>query len=75
VSELIAELHDTGPVLVTGDIDEDQAGQIDLIDGVTMPSSALRIRQPAALAELAWRRWQAGRIDDAAAIEPIYLSR
>src|SRR5215217_1898818 len=47
VSELIAELHDTGPVLVTGDIDEDQAGQIDLIDGVTMPSSALRIRQPA----------------------------
>jgi hypothetical protein len=36
---------------------------------------ALRLRQPAALAELAWRRWRAGDVDQAGALEPIYLSR
>jgi hypothetical protein len=40
-----------------------------------MPPAALRIRHPGALAELAWRRWQAGQLDDARTIEPVYLSR
>jgi tRNA threonylcarbamoyladenosine biosynthesis protein TsaB len=75
VHELIEELNDSGPVLVTGELDEEQAGLIDRIVGVSMPPAALRIRHPEALAELAWRRWRAGQVDDAIAIEPVYLSR
>ena len=75
VTELIDELNGSGPVLVTGEIVQDQAELIDQIDAVLVPPLPLRSRQPAALAELAWRRWQAGDVDQAGAIEPIYLSR
>lgn len=36
-------------------------------------SPAGSIRRPAVLAELAWRRWQAGDVDDPATLAPIYL--
>jgi tRNA threonylcarbamoyladenosine biosynthesis protein TsaB len=75
LSELVAELNGSGPVLVTGEVDEDQAELIDSIDGVSIPPLALRMRHPGAIAELAWRRWRAGHVDDASAIEPVYLSR
>jgi tRNA threonylcarbamoyladenosine biosynthesis protein TsaB len=75
VSELIDELNGSGPVLITGEFDEDQAGLFDRIVGVSTPPAALRIRHPGALAEIAWRRWQAGQLDDARTIEPVYLSR
>src|SRR5215211_1516526 len=75
LAELITELNGTGRVLVTGEIDENQAGLIYRIDGVSLPPFALRTRHPGAIAELAWRRWRAGDVDDASAIEPVYLSR
>ena len=75
VGELIDELNSSGPVLVMGEIAHDQTGLIDEIDGVSVPPVALRLRQPAALAELAWRRWRAGDVDQAGALEPVYLSR
>jgi tRNA threonylcarbamoyladenosine biosynthesis protein TsaB len=75
LGELIAELKESGPVLVTGEVDEDQAELIDSIDGVSIPPLALRMRHPGAIAVLAWRRWRAGHADDASAIEPVYLSR
>jgi tRNA threonylcarbamoyladenosine biosynthesis protein TsaB len=75
VSELSQELRGSGPVLVTGEIDDDQAGLIAQFDGVALPPLPLRMRQPAALAALAWRRWRTGNVDEASAIEPIYLSR
>src|SRR5215210_1653956 len=58
VGELAEELNGSGPVLVTGEIDDDQVGLIDRIDGVSVPPLALRTRQPGAIAELAWKRWQ-----------------
>ena len=60
VSELVEELRESGPVLVTGEIDDDQAGLFARIDGVSLPPGPLRMRQPGALAELAWRRWRLG---------------
>src|SRR5215213_3179090 len=48
VSELIDELNGSGPVLVTGEIDADQAGLIDQIAGASLPPVALRKRQPGA---------------------------
>lgn len=75
LSELVAELNGSSRLVVTGEIDEDQARIIDQIDGVSIPPMALRVRQPSAVAEIAWTRWRAGDIDDASVIEPVYLSR
>jgi tRNA threonylcarbamoyladenosine biosynthesis protein TsaB len=40
---------------------------------VLLASPAHAIRRPAFLAELAWERWQAGKIDDPVTLSPIYL--
>jgi tRNA threonylcarbamoyladenosine biosynthesis protein TsaB len=73
--ELAEELRGSDPILVTGEIDADVARLIAQVDGVLLPPAAVRMRQPAALAELAWRRWRAGDVDEARALEPVYLSR
>jgi tRNA threonylcarbamoyladenosine biosynthesis protein TsaB len=75
MGEFIEELRESVPALVTGEIDDDQAGIIARLEGVSLPPAPLRTRQPGALAELAWRRWRVGNVDEARAIEPIYLSR
>jgi tRNA threonylcarbamoyladenosine biosynthesis protein TsaB len=75
VSELVEELRGSGPLHVTGELDDDQAGLIDRLDGVSLPPFSLRTRHPGAFAELAWRRWRAGNVDEASTIEPVYLSR
>ena len=74
-SELVDELSGSGPVLVAGDIDDDQALLVAQVDGVLLPPAPLRMRQPGALAEIAWRRWRAGDVDEARSLEPVYLSR
>jgi tRNA threonylcarbamoyladenosine biosynthesis protein TsaB len=33
----------------------------------------LCLRRPSVLAQMAWRRWQEGRVDEAASLAPIYL--
>lgn len=40
---------------------------------VKLASPAESLRRPSFLAELAWRRWQAGQLDDPASLSPIYL--
>jgi tRNA threonylcarbamoyladenosine biosynthesis protein TsaB len=75
VSELVEELRGSGRVLVTGELDDDQAGLIGQLNGVSLPPLPLRTRDPGALAELAWRRWRVGNVDEAGAIEPVYLAR
>jgi tRNA threonylcarbamoyladenosine biosynthesis protein TsaB len=40
---------------------------------VILASPALSLRRPSFLAEVAWRRWQAGECDDPASLSPIYL--
>jgi tRNA threonylcarbamoyladenosine biosynthesis protein TsaB len=40
---------------------------------VILASPALSLRRPSYLAELAWKRWQAGQIDDPASLAPTYL--
>ena len=73
--ELVAELRETGPALVTGELDTEQAEAIAGVAGIRMPPQPLRFRNPAALAAIGWQRWRDGRIDDATALEPVYLSR
>jgi len=40
---------------------------------VHLAPPSMCVRRPAVLAELAWTRWQAGELDDAASLAPIYL--
>ncbi len=40
---------------------------------VRLASAAQCVRRPALLAELAWRRWQAGEVDAPAGLAPLYL--
>jgi tRNA threonylcarbamoyladenosine biosynthesis protein TsaB len=75
LTELVADVRAGGPAVVTGELDLDQADAIGSNDGAYVPPHPLRVRHPAALAAVAWQRWQTGQIDDATALEPIYLSR
>jgi tRNA threonylcarbamoyladenosine biosynthesis protein TsaB len=40
---------------------------------ILLASPAQAIRRPAYLAEIAWRRWQAGQVDDPVTLAPVYL--
>ncbi len=60
--------------LVCGELDEDDRKVLQSHNpGIILASPAQCLRRPAYLAELAWRRWQAGQIDDPATLAPIYL--
>jgi tRNA threonylcarbamoyladenosine biosynthesis protein TsaB len=75
VDELAAELDQAGPAIVCGEVDDQQATLLAAESRATIPPLPMRMRQPGALAELGWNRWQAGLVDDAVTLEPIYLSR
>jgi tRNA threonylcarbamoyladenosine biosynthesis protein TsaB len=63
----------TGPVLVCGELTSEERGKLAGKSGIQVVSPARSVRRPAILAELAWRRWQAGSVDDEATLAPIYL--
>lgn len=75
IAELTDELALASGAIVTGEFDEEQAARLSEVAGAIVPPPALGIRQPASLAVLGWRRMLAGQIDDAAALEPVYVSR
>lgn len=41
---------------------------------IVLASPALAVRRPSYLAELAWKRFNAGKVDDPISLSPIYLS-
>jgi tRNA threonylcarbamoyladenosine biosynthesis protein TsaB len=69
VEELVAGLNE--PAIVCGELSEAIREAL-----AGHPSARLSEigRRPAVLAELAWRRFQAGEADDPATLAPIYLS-
>ena len=74
-SELAAELAAMEPVIVAGEVDAVQAAELLAIGQALLPPESLRYRQPAALAQIGWQRWQAGDVDDPIGLEPVYLAR
>lgn len=40
---------------------------------IRLASPAQSLRQPSFLAEMAWKRWQAGQVDDPTSLAPVYL--
>ena len=72
VEAIIDEVR--SPSIVCGEfMSEDRKKLMEKNENVRLASPAQSIRRPAMLAELAWRRWQAGEVDDEASLAPIYL--
>jgi tRNA threonylcarbamoyladenosine biosynthesis protein TsaB len=64
----------TSPTLVCGELDEEEHQRLQRkYRNISIPSPARCVRRPGLLAELAWQRWQAGDVDNAASLAPIYL--
>jgi tRNA threonylcarbamoyladenosine biosynthesis protein TsaB len=62
------------PTMVCGELTEDERRLLSRKrKNVILASPAASLRRPSYLAELAWQRWQAGQVDDPAALSPIYL--
>ncbi len=62
------------PTVVCGELSAEQRQVINRRrKNVILASPARSLRRPGYLAELAWRRWQAGKVDDPVALSPLYL--
>ena len=62
------------PTLIVGELTAEERQRLARKRrNIQLASPAQSVRRPALLAELAWVRWQAGRVDEAAALAPIYL--
>jgi tRNA threonylcarbamoyladenosine biosynthesis protein TsaB len=72
VDALIDEIE--GPSIVCGELTSDERQRFERKKvNVHLASPAQSVRRPALLAELAWARWQEGKVDDEASLAPIYL--
>jgi tRNA threonylcarbamoyladenosine biosynthesis protein TsaB len=70
--ELAEQIHK--PVLVCGEMSADERSRLmRKFKNVSLASPAQCVRRPGILAELAWQKWQAGKIDQAATLAPIYI--
>jgi tRNA threonylcarbamoyladenosine biosynthesis protein TsaB len=62
------------PTLVAGELSaEDRQRLARKKVNVMLAPPSLCVRRPAVLAELAWARWQNGKVDEPASLAPIYL--
>lgn len=66
--------HIQQPTLVCGELAEGERRILSRKHkNVLLSSPAQSLRRPSFLAELAWKRWQSGQVDDPATLAPIYL--
>ena len=63
----------TSPALLTGELTAAERQLLIKNENILLASPAASARRPGILAELAFRRWQAGQTDPAASLAPIYL--
>lgn len=71
VEALMEEIE--SPSLVCGELTSEERRRLSEKADVHLASPAQSMRRPAVLAELAWARWLAGKVDDEASLAPIYL--
>ena len=70
--ELVEQIHK--PVIICGEMTENDRHRLARkYKNVTLASPAACVRRPGILAEIAWRRWQAGQVDTASSLAPVYL--
>ncbi len=62
------------PTLVCGELTEEERRMLGKNRrNIKLASPAQSLRRPSYLAELGWRRWQAGQVDNPATLSPFYL--
>jgi tRNA threonylcarbamoyladenosine biosynthesis protein TsaB len=62
------------PTLVAGELTAEERQRLARKKvNVLLATPSRCVRRPSVLAELAWSRWQAGEVDEPAALAPIYL--
>ena len=59
--------------VICGDLTATERQILKKNEHIRLVSPALSTRRPAILAELAYTRWQAGRVDDISTLAPLYL--
>ena len=70
--ELEKQIHK--PVIICGELSAaDRQCLARKFKNVMLASPAQCVRRPGVLAEIAWNRWQAGEVDTADSLAPIYL--
>lgn len=60
------------PTILCGEFTAEERQKLEE-EVIRLAPPSMSVRRPAALAELAWARWQAGDVDDEASLAPIYL--
>lgn len=73
IDELASRVEALGPCLVTGELTADQAERVQAAPHVHVPPPSARLRRASSLAELAWFRYHNDDVDDAVALEPVYV--
>ncbi len=70
--QLSHQIHE--PSVVCGELSEEQQHALARkYKNVILTSPAHSVRRPSLLAELAWKRWQSGDVDNPATLSPTYL--
>jgi tRNA threonylcarbamoyladenosine biosynthesis protein TsaB len=70
--ELADKIH--RPVIICGEMSAEERQRLARkFKNVSLASPAQCVRRPGILAELAWKRWRAGKTDPVASLAPIYL--
>ena len=70
--ELAESIHH--PTIVVGELNAEERQRLARKrKNILLASPAQSVRRPALLAEIAWSRWQAGHVNEAASLAPIYL--
>jgi len=71
VEELAGSIQ--SPAIVCGELSAAERALLGKNEFVRLASPAACVRRPGILAELAWARWQAGKVDALASLAPVYL--
>jgi tRNA threonylcarbamoyladenosine biosynthesis protein TsaB len=72
VDALVDEIE--SPTIIAGELSAEERQRLARKKvNIKLASPAQCVRRPAILAELAWVRWQAGKVDDVASLAPVYL--
>jgi tRNA threonylcarbamoyladenosine biosynthesis protein TsaB len=71
VSELTLGMAER--TVLAGELSSEALNSLDEGARAKLPAPALRMRRPGYLGEIAYRRWQAGDVDDLVALEPVYV--
>ena len=71
VDELLTQIESS--TIIAGELTSEDRKKLSKNKNVLLASPVNCVRRPSVLAELAWARWRADQVDDAAALAPIYL--